>query len=116
MPTAVYYQLKEAGVSFWLKGERLCYRAGQRPLTLSELNVLKVHKTDIIRLVLEDALQSELDLERDKYQACLNVRKSPEYKMFSEITLMHEARAFARMEGRINELLHQLTLLRPRGD
>lgn len=63
-----------------------------------------------------EAVLFELETLEMKYQACLELQKSPDYKWLSPDTLRHEAEAFARMDRQRAELLNQLSHLTPRGN
>ena len=50
----------------------------------------------------------ELDLLREKWDACMAVRRDPRYLTFSESTLRAEAEALERMRKRKSELLQMI--------
>ncbi|MBY0404079.1 MAG: hypothetical protein K2X66_09285 [Cyanobacteria bacterium] len=55
------------------------------------------------------ALEKELQILNEKYEACIKLRFRPDYETFSDCTLKHEAMAFERMNKRINEIEQLLT-------
>lgn len=86
------------------------------PDTFSKNSFIDLAATEVYLVQTRCELEAELKVVTEQYEACLKVRQSPEYKTFSEITLKHEAQAFARMERKRAELYRQLSSLTPRGN
>lgn len=77
---------------------------------ISNFSNLSSSVSHSLRYQIEELTQKRLFL-MEQYQACLNVRKYPEYKTFSEITLKAEAEALSRLQNQIQEINDQLGIL-----